>query len=224
MEIFIDTSNIGLIKKWNNTGLISGVTTNPALLSQQKGDPKETLSSIASIMKDRPVSAQVTMSSSENMIAQGIALSKISKNIIIKLPANYDGYLSLLKLKSIGIKTNITLCFDPVSAAFFSMSGATYVSMIMGRTDDFNLQQPSLIERTKKIFINMNAKAKILGASFRTPHQVELAMSQGADILTIPPQTLEMLFNNPLTKTGLADFKTSWETLDLKVRENYEKS
>ena len=55
-------------------------------------------------------------------------------------------YLELVpELKKENIKTNITLCFDPVTALLFSKVGADYVSMIIGRSEDFNLQQSNLI-------------------------------------------------------------------------------
>ncbi len=222
MDIFIDTSNVETISEWDKTGIISGVTTNPALLSQEKGNPIEILSKIASIMDKRPVSAQVTHSDSESMVKQGIKLSQIANNIIIKLPANHQGFLTQVKFAELGINTNITLCFDPVTASLFAKAGATYVSMILGRTDDFNLQQSDLVLRTKKIFTNLETKTKILAASFRSPHQVELAMSQGADVLTIPPKTLEMALENPLTNSGLGDFSKAWDGLTKEDRSKYD--
>ena len=95
MQIFIDTSNIDLITKWNQTGIIDGVTTNPALLSQEDENPINILSKISKIMEDRPVSAQVTASNHKDMFTQGMKLSAISNNIIIKLPANVQGFQAI---------------------------------------------------------------------------------------------------------------------------------
>ena len=39
--------------------------------------------------------------------------------------------LRLFELSSQGIKTNITLCFDPSVATIFAQQGANYVSMIL---------------------------------------------------------------------------------------------
>ncbi len=223
MEFFLDTSNIDQIKKYKDYNIFSGVTTNPSLLSKEPGRPVENLKKICEIMKKFPVSAQVTETDIEKMVDQGKALSRISENIIVKLPANKTGFAALNELKKNNIKTNITLCFDPSLALMFAKAGATYVSMIMGRTEDFNLQQSSLISRTRKIFDNYSIKTKILGASFRNPVQVEYALSQGADILTIPPTTIDMIFENPLTKVGLIDFNTAWETINEKNRDDYGK-
>lgn len=222
MNLFLDTSNIELIKKYNNYKIFTGVTTNPALLSKEKGDPIDNLKKIVEIVPDFPVSAQVTVDHHVDMIKQGIKLSKISKNIVIKLPANEEGFKTLMELSKENIKTNITLCFDPSLALMFAKLGATYISMIIGRTDDFNLNQHSLIKRTKEIFDIHSLDNKILAASLRNPVQVESALNQGADILTIPPSTIELIFNNPLTSTGLTDFKNMWFNLSEKDREEYD--
>jgi len=72
--------------------------------------------------------------------------------------------------------------------------------------------------------INSKTETKILAASFRSPHQVELAMAQGADVLTIPPSTMDMVFNNPLTLSGLGDFANAWKKLSQKDRDQYEQT
>ena len=41
MKIFLDTANIESIKRYNDMGAVYGVTTNPTLLSKEKGHPAE---------------------------------------------------------------------------------------------------------------------------------------------------------------------------------------
>ena len=180
MKLFIDTSNIEQIKKYRAFKIFTGVTTNPALLSKEKGNPLDTLKKILEIMEEKPVSAQVTSDAYTDMIKQGLKLSKISDSIVVKLPANENGFQALVEPSSQGIKTNITLCFDPSVATMFAQQGANYVSMILGRSDDFNLKlQQTLIKRTRKIFDKHSLDNKILAASLRNPFHVELAMEAG---------------------------------------------
>ena len=40
MKIFLDTANLDSIKKFNDMGLLDGITTNPSLLSKESGNPK----------------------------------------------------------------------------------------------------------------------------------------------------------------------------------------
>ena len=37
MKIFLDTANLESIKKFNDMGLLDGITTNPSLMSKEGG-------------------------------------------------------------------------------------------------------------------------------------------------------------------------------------------
>ena len=93
MKFFLDTCSINEIKKWSNFNLVDGIVTNPSLLSKEKKEPTQQLKEICSIVKG-PVSAQVTKTTNKEMIKQALKFVKISKNIIIKLPANEEGFLA----------------------------------------------------------------------------------------------------------------------------------
>ncbi len=41
MKIFLDTADLESIKKFKDMGLLDGITTNPSLLSKEKGNPKD---------------------------------------------------------------------------------------------------------------------------------------------------------------------------------------
>ena len=222
-KIFLDSVDIKEIEYWNNLGVIAGVTTNPALLSSYKNeDPINLVKKISKIIYPYPVSVQLTAKSKNDQISQAKYFHKINKNIVVKVPA-FEKYLDLMKdLKNLKIKTNITLCFDPITALLFAKTGATYVSMIIGRIDDFNLGDESLVERTRKIFDNTAVTTKIIAASFRYPKQFEKAITSGADIVTVPPKTLRMSLENHLSLGGFNDFSNKWNELPKKSRDKYE--
>ena len=222
-KLFLDSANIAEIEYWNNLKLISGVTTNPALLSSYKNcDPIDLVKKISKIIYPNPVSVQLTAKSKNQQVSQAKYFNKINKNIVVKVPA-FEKYLDLMKdLNKLKIKTNITLCFDPITALLFAKSGATYVSMIIGRIDDFNLSDNNLVFRTKKILENSGVTTKIIAASFRYPNQLEKAIISGADIVTVPPKTLRMSLENHLSLGGLNDFNNKWNEIPKKLRDKYE--
>jgi transaldolase len=224
-KIFLDSVDIKEITYWNRLGVIAGVTTNPALLSSYKNeDPINLVKKISNIIYPSPVSVQLTAKSKDDLISQAKYFNKINKNIVVKVPA-FEKYLDLMKdLKNLKIKTNITLCFDPITALLFAKTGATYVSMIIGRIDDFNLGDESLVERTRKIFDSTSVSTKIIAASFRYPRQFEKAIISGADVATVPPKTLRMSLENHLSLGGLNDFNNKWNELPKRSRDKYEGS
>src|SRR5947208_464290 len=58
MKIFLDTANLDAIKLYNEMGIVDGITTNPTLLSKEKGNPAEIMQEIVRIVNG-PVSLEV---------------------------------------------------------------------------------------------------------------------------------------------------------------------
>ena len=59
MKIFLDTASISEIKDVASIGILDGITTNPTLISKEKGNYFDILMEICNIVKG-PVSAEVT--------------------------------------------------------------------------------------------------------------------------------------------------------------------
>ena len=136
MKIFIDTANIEEIKKANEMGVICGVTTNPSLIAKEGIVFKEALSEIASIV-DGPISAEVISLEANKMVDEALELSKIHKNIVVKIPMTAEGLKAVSILSKKGIKTNVTLIFSPSQALLAARAGASYVSPFVGRRSSF---------------------------------------------------------------------------------------
>src|SRR5205085_7932273 len=90
IKIFIDTASIRGIREAQAMGILDGVTTNPSLLSKEKGEPREILKEICSIV-DGPVSAECVKTQFEEMVEEGRSLAKIADNIVVKVAINWEG-------------------------------------------------------------------------------------------------------------------------------------
>ncbi len=211
MKIFLDTANIGDIKKGVAWGIVDGVTTNPTLISREGfKDYKSALKEICDIVKG-PVSAEVISTDSEGMIKEGKDLSKIDENIVIKIPATLEGLKAVKQLTNENIKTNVTLIFSPSQALLAAKAGATYVSPFVGRLDDISSGGMELIEKIVAIFDNYLIDTKVIVASIRHPlHFVESALI-GAEVATIPFPVLGKLMKHPLTDIGIERFLNDWK-------------
>ena len=221
MQFFIDTASLDAIRRWQPLGLVDGATTNPALLSKEGGDPLAQLKAVAALV-DGPVSAQVTTTEVPRMVAQGKALAALAPNIIVKVPATLEGYAAAKALKEAGVTCNITLTFHPAQAIPFAKLDVGYVSMIIGRTEDFGLDTREEIERARMLIDEMCSETKLLVASLRNPTQLLEAVLGGADVITVPPTTWEMVYQNPLSLQGLEDFHNAWTKLPPEMRATYE--
>jgi transaldolase len=210
MKFFIDTANINEIKEAAALGILDGVTTNPSLVSKEGKDFRKLLDEILAIV-DGPVSAEVISTDYEGILKEAHELSKIHKNIVVKVPLIKEGLKAVRTLSSENIKTNVTLCFSASQALLAAKAGATYISPFVGRLDDISHDGMELISQIVQIYKNYNYKTEVLVASIRHPlHLVESAL-MGADVCTMPFSVIDKLFNHPLTDIGLEKFLSDWK-------------
>ena len=214
MKIFLDSANLESIRKFNDMGLLDGITTNPSLMSKEGGNPKDVMQEITKIIKG-DVSLEVVSTEYSGMIEEGKRLRQYGKNVVVKVPMTSDGLKACKSLSSEGIPVNVTLVFSPNQALLAAKSGAKYVSPFIGRLDDIGQDGMNLIKDIKKIFDNYkdDFKTQILVASIRHPIHVIDAAKIGAHVVTLPPAVLDKMLQHPLTNIGLENFLSDWEKL-----------
>ncbi len=213
MKLFIDTAIVDEIKEVNDMGVICGVTTNPSLIAKSGRKFEDVVKEITQIV-DGPISAEVTAKDPDEMVEQAIPLTKIHKNIIIKIPFNKEGLMACKKMTALGIKTNVTLIFSAAQALLAAKAGATYVSPFLGRLDDIGTDGMNLIEEIVDVFANdPEINTQIIAASIRNPIHVIDAARVGCDIATVPYGVIMQMLNHPLTDIGIARFDADWATV-----------
>jgi len=209
MKIFLDTANIEQIRQAKALGAIEGVTTNPSLLSREKGDWKKIVRQICKEI-DGPVSVEVIATESAAMLAEARDLVKIAPNIVIKVPVTLEGLKTIKELHTRGIETNATLVFSANQALLAAKAGASYVSPFVGRLDDVGQDGMQLVQDLMSIFRNYDLSTQVLAASIRNSNQFFQAALLGADAITLPLDVLLGLIKHPLTDIGLATFLADW--------------
>lgn len=205
MKFFVDTAEIDEIRELNEFGMVDGVTTNPSLIRKSGRDIIEVTQEICNIVSG-PVSAEVTATEAEQMIAEGKKLAQIADNIAVKVPLTWDGLKACKTLSGLGHMVNVTLCFSANQALLASKAGATFISPFIGRLDDVNLDGLDLISDIRLIYDNYGFDTQILAASIRTVNHVTQSALIGADVMTAPPSVIKSLASHPLTDKGLAAF------------------
>ncbi len=215
MRIFLDTSDVDVIRKHCETGLIDGVTTNPTLMMQAGRDPVEVIKEISSLFPEHAsISAEVVGDTAEEMVSQAEDYYSISKNITIKVPCTVEGLKACKMLSDKDISVNVTLIFSVEQAILSAKSGATYVSPFIGRCEDNNIDGIDLIKSIKKVYSMNNISTNILAASIRNVPHVGQAFEVGADIVTLPPSIFEEMYKHNLTDQGIKQFDKDWKKLN----------
>ena len=215
MKIFLDTSDINVIKKHQGTGLIDGITTNPTLMMQAGRNPLTVISDISSLFgSDASISAEVVADNAEEMITQAKQYYLINDNVTIKVPCTYEGLKACRVLSRKNINVNVTLIFSLNQSILAAKSGATYISPFIGRCEDNNINGIELISSIKKVFKSNNISTNILAASIRNIDQINESFKAGADIVTLPPKVFEEMYKHSLTGQGLEQFDKDWKKLN----------
>ena len=213
MEIYIDTANISDIKWALSTGVASGVTTNPSLMSKErKSKYDEHLRClIEAVMATRPgvsVSVEVTEIEPELIVEQASKLRQVLHydNLAIKIPVAYNGrdYLDVVHAVSRGGAVNCTACMNSVQAASAAYAGASYVSLFYNRIRDAKGDPDLEIKNTKSLI--STRQSRIIAGSIRSCQDIADAGVSGADIVTVSPKVLRASLQHPKTDEAVGQF------------------
>src|SRR4030042_2006526 len=215
MKIFIDTANLEQIKEINSWGILDGVTTNPTLVAKEGCDFKCRRDEICAVV-DGPISAEAVSIKADGMVKEARELSKMHKNIIVKIPMTDEGLKAVKVLSKEGVRTNVTLVFSPNQALLPAKAGATYVSPFVGRLDDISHTGMDLVRDIIKIYRMYGFKTQVIAASIRHPVHVTEAALAGADVATVPYDILKKMLKHNLTDEGIQKFLKDWESVKKK--------
>ena len=219
MKIFLDCSDVDLIKQSFASGLIDGVTTNPSLMLKNGHNPLEVLKEITSIFPwDASISAEVVGETVEDMLAMADTYLEIAPNITIKVPCTRTGLKACKDLSEDEVAVNVTLIFSANQAILASKAGATYVSPFIGRLNDQYWDGISLVEEISDVFTTHGSKTQVLAASIREPIQVAKCFRVGADICTLPWDIFNKMYDHILTDMGMQKFDSDWSQLQDKLK------
>lgn len=213
MKIFLDTANIDQIRKAAKLGVVSGVTTNPTLMSKEKtADYEATVKEICSIISG-PVSVEVLSENAESMIEEAHLKASWAPNVNIKIPATAEGLQAIKALSQEKIRINMTLCFSVNQALLGALAGATYVSPFVGRLDDVGHNGMELVKDIVSVFAHYKFPTEVIAASIRHPEHCVAAAKAGAHIATVPYSVLMQMIQHPLTDVGVARFLSDWQAI-----------
>jgi transaldolase len=210
MKIFLDTASVTELREGVAMGLVDGCTTNPSLIAKEKRPFRPLVEEICSIVPG-DVSLEVVATDLDGMVKEGVELSQVAPNVVVKCPLTPDGLKAVRTLKGEGIRVNQTLCFSATQALLSAKAGATYISPFLGRLDDISHVGMDLIRDIVHIYRNYGFTTQVLAASIRHPLHVLDAAKAGAHVATMPFSVLAALVKHPLTDIGLKKFLDDWQ-------------
>ena len=210
MKIFLDTADTSLIEKYNNTGLIDGITTNPTLIMKSGRHPEDVYQEIKD-MGIRDISMEVVGDEGE-MYREGKRLFEKFGNVAtIKVPCTREGLAVCKSLSDQNIKVNVTLIFCAAQAVLAAKAGATYVSPFVGRLDDQSVAGLEVVRSISELYRIHGVRTQVLSASIRSVQRAIRSWYNGAEICTMPPKVFEQMYDHILTDKGMEIFENDWK-------------
>ncbi len=215
MIYMLDTANIEEIRAGIALFPISGVTTNPTIISKENKDFLEIIKNIQLVLgEEKMLHVQVLSTTYEGILEEAKFLkSKIKGNLYVKIPVSPEGIKAMKILSKSNFNTTATAIITPQQALMAAECGAKFLAPYVNRIDDIGGNGIEVVKEISNLLKLNNLDAKILGASFKNTNQVHSTILAGAESVTISYTTIFQLINHPLTNKSIENFTKDWESV-----------
>jgi len=206
MQIWLDTINLEVVEDAAKTGILSGITTNPSILSTAKNVPNILKALLE--LQEGPIAIQVTAEDAENMIIEGREIFAFSNRAIIKIPVNHDGLIAIQQLHKENIPVLGTGVFHTTQALLAANQGAKYISPYFSHIGDIGDAYESL---NSMATILQKYPTKLLVASLRNLDDLVYCALLGIDAVTIKDELYyKLVAEHPLLERFSHKFLSDW--------------
>ena len=214
MQLFIDSADIGEVRRAAELGVISGVTTNPKLAaSAEPGSFRSRGEEILEACPGCPVSVEVLAESTEDMLAEAAEYAAWSEQIVVKIPMSLEGLPVIHTLeRERDVRVNVTCMMNSNQAALALLAGASFVSLFVGRINDLGCDADTEIAQTAEFIEQGGFRARIIAGSMRQTADIRRSFLAGAHIVTASYALLANMAYHPRTVETIREFKEAWDS------------
>lgn len=208
MKLIVDHADLDQIKEMFEYFPVSGVTTNPTIITRTGKDPYEVLKSIREFIgADAELHAQVISSDAEGMIAEAKVMREtVGGNFYVKIPTTKEGLKAIKNLKKEGFKVTATAVYTSIQAYLAAEAGADYVAPYLNRIDNLGYDGIQTACDIHDIFENNGYQTKVLAASFKNTQQVLELAKYGVGAATVAPDVIRNFVNNVAVDSAVDAF------------------
>lgn len=212
MELIIDSSNIEQIKELNDLLTITGVTTNPTILTKSGREAMDVVKDLCEVLsEDQLLFIQTVQTSFEGIMEEAKMISSIrNKNMYVKIPVTHEGLRAIKECKKLGIHTLATAIYTADQAFLAAMNGAEYLAPYTNRMCNYGDGVQDVKDLIEMLRVN-HMPAKVIAASFKNTYQVHEVIKAGIQAVTVPCDVLYQMIDHPGTKIAVGEFSVNWQ-------------
>lgn len=215
MKLLIDDAHIDAIKKIYDIYPVSGVTTNPTILSKVGGNPFDTLRQIRKFIgEEADLHVQAVSRRAEDIVAEAKHIVKIlGANTYVKIPAVPEGFRAMkILVDTTEIPFTATAIYTPMQAFIAGQCGASFAAPYVNRIDNMGFDGIRVAAEIQKIFTANRMETEVIAASFKNSQQVLELCKCGVGAATLSPEIFAALIKNSAIDSAVENFIADFET------------
>jgi transaldolase len=212
MQIYIDTTDAGEIKRYRETGLIDGVTTNPGSFGANGtgANPVELFDSVVEAAAGLPVFVQVRARAIADQVEEATRLKARYPNVVIKVIIDEIGYQSIPLMVQAGLTVSATAVNSAGRAILAAEAGAHFMIPYFGWLEDSHDHATNLVADVAAIYAAQHYETKMHIFCRRSSHVIEAAKAGVWGVL-MEPNDLNCFFDHPHTAAAVDGHRASWD-------------
>ena len=212
MFLLIDTANLDDIRRAVDSYPLAGVTTCPTIIVKEKRPFWDILKDIRTIIgDDRMLHAQVMGRTADEILRDAVALREsITGDFYVKIPVSAEGFKAMPLVRKEGISFTATTIHSVSQAILAAEHGASFLAPYINHIEDANESGSEFVRQVADYLSSRHLPSKILAASFRNVRQIMDVLIAGAHTVTLSPDLVWKLSENPMTDSSVAKFRAAW--------------
>ena len=199
------------LKEWMPLG-IEGIVTNTVVLNQmvkKYGTMIEVVQRYLD-MTDKPVVVEIDGNSTEELLDVGHVFTKMSDQVILKIPCNVIGLHALSALEDEDVETFCTTVFSLTQAAAVAQAGADHILPFCEPVKEVGGDPTKLVRECVEMFKGWEQRPFVMAALVRSVETAYAAFRDGADEIVTFWAVYKDMMEQPLTAQWNQTFMNEW--------------
>lgn len=211
MELILDTADAQQVKELSSMLTVTGVTTNPTIITKSGKTPEQVADDMLSTLSDDQIFFMQTVATDfDGMMRDARKICSLRpRNMYVKIPVTHDGLRAIKAAKAEGLGVLATAIYSADEAFLAAMNGADYLAPYVNRMCNYGDGIAQVTDLIEMLAIN-DMDTKVVAASFKSAYQVHELIVAGIQAVTVPPDVVRSMMDHPGTQIAVDEFSAAW--------------